>query len=77
MSTLKIKPTTEQAELLKGFSQAINNEWHHIPFWFKDLGEGVFEVHSLGDLPHKVLTVVKELREQSADKNHITYPVEA
>ena len=42
-----IKLTLQQAEFLKSHSTKIDdgeNTWYHIPFWFKEINDNLFEV---------------------------------
>jgi hypothetical protein len=37
--------------------------YHFLPFWFKDIGGGQFEMHQLGDLPEELRKAIEEKRQ--------------
>lgn len=37
-------------------------EWYYLPFWFKQTGNGIYELYSFDDLPNSVKEAIKENR---------------
>lgn len=62
MKTDRYKFTQEQQDFIKSFT-AIADNWHYIPYWFKDCGDGTFEMHRLGELPAELKKELLWMRE--------------
>jgi len=62
---MKIKLTKEQFHLINSMGTKINdeaNDYYYLPFWFKDCGDGEFEIIQFEKLPQIVFEMVEHLR---------------
>lgn len=51
---------------IKEISIMIKNgdeEWYYIPYWFKKLGDNIFELYSLDKFPEKIKKLIKDLED--------------
>jgi len=71
----KIEVTKEQSDLIKGISHCVNGEWYYIPYWFKDLGNNVFEEHSFDKLPDELKDVLMDSRYKQSDRKDFQTPL--
>lgn len=61
---MNIKLTKEEVEFIKSNSNIVYdgiNQWHHIPYYFKELEDGIFEFVFSKDLPDHVKKYHQEL----------------
>lgn len=58
---MKILIPIEVAEFLRASGTYINIDggYYNIPMWYKDLGDGVFEVLEKDELPKEVLQLIE------------------
>ena len=57
--------TKEQVQFLKNHSSQIHDgetTWYYMPFWFKQVGEGEFEIITFEKLPENIIEMIKDLR---------------
>lgn len=53
--------TKEQFDLFKSLAMIIDNEYYHLPQYFKNLGEGEFEVINFNQLPEDIKQTIEAL----------------
>jgi len=50
-----IKTDSDFIEKISRCEYDVNgSNWYYMPFWFKKVGEDVYEQHSLDDLPNEI-----------------------
>ncbi len=60
----KVRLTDDQVNLVKSWSAISNGDmWYFIPCWFKEVGDNVFEIHKLGQLPDDLVNFASGLRD--------------
>lgn len=68
---MKILHLTEDMITLLKMGSAINNGgecYYFLPFWFKEVGDGKFEVHKLGSLPFDLSNSIESIRSGTSDQ---------
>jgi hypothetical protein len=51
-----------------------NQTYYFLPFWFKDLGGGQFEMHQLGDLPDELRKAIEAKRQPAINNEEEEEP---
>lgn len=69
--------TNEQVKLFQSLGLIIENEYFHLPQYFRNLGAGEFEIINFDDLPKDIkqtiqaLEYVKKQREEMKQNNRL------
>ena len=64
-----LKLTKEQQELIKLGQMVVTEQgrkFYFLPFWFEDMGDGLFEEYNLEFLPDVLKEALKENREEKS-----------
>lgn len=59
--TIKVSPENEKFITANG--NKIGENWYYFPFWWKRLGDGIFEQVPFEKLPKEVKDLIQERRE--------------
>lgn len=65
------KLTKEQVYFLNSLSNQIydgENNYYYLPFWFKELGDGDFEIIRFEKLPKSVIDIIFSQRESNENE---------
>lgn len=60
---MKIKLTKEQFHLISSIGNMVNDgedDYYHLPFWFKSCDDGSFEIIKLEKVPNHVIQIIKD-----------------
>jgi len=67
---MKIKYSKEVSDFIEGTSNCIpvsyplqDTSYYYMPFWFKKVGECMFEIYNLDELPQELKNEIKKNRE--------------
>jgi hypothetical protein len=67
MSTVKLELIKTDSDFIKAVSNAIvsdnGNKWYYMPYWFEEIGSGLFVQHSFDELPIEIKNIIKSKRE--------------
>lgn len=61
---MPVKYTQEQANFIRQQGSCIDAAWYHIPMFFKEVGENMFEVYEFEELPQYVKDTILAERKQ-------------
>jgi hypothetical protein len=68
MSTIKLKLLKTDSEFLKTAANVIldndGRQWYHLPFWYEEIGEGLFAEYRFNDLPESLKEFIQKERNQ-------------
>lgn len=56
----EMRLSEEQQAIVKMGSRI--EEYYYLPFWFKDIGDGLFELHNFENLPENLKQKINYLR---------------
>lgn len=59
--TLRLLQT--DSELLENAGACIDGEWYHLPFWFRKVGDGIYEEYTYDKLPESLKERIRQARE--------------
>jgi hypothetical protein len=61
---MTIRLIKTDSELLETIGHCIGGEWYHMPFWFRKVGEGLYEEYSFDKLPESFKKTLEQMRMQ-------------
>ena len=67
---LKVSKNNSITECLNVIGNKVDNgdEWYYLPFWFKHIGDGIYELYVFDELPDHLKKTIQENRMSNPQK---------